>query len=121
MSKRLSYYRAIVLLIALAGGAARAGDQRVICPGVVAPYTTPGGTGLLDRLMAPVCREAGVEAEVLVYPTASERSLLNGNAGIDAGQAPSDRRRTVSRARGQAGERAPPPGRQASRWISSIL
>lgn len=87
MSKRLSYYLGIVLLIALAGGAARAGDKLVISTSVVAPYTTPGHTGFLDRLVAAVFREAGVEAEVLVYPTASERSLLNANEGIDDGQA----------------------------------
>ena len=58
----------------------------VLSTGVGAPYTTPDRQGFLDQLVAAVFKEIGVEAQVQVYPGASERSLLNANAGIDDGQ-----------------------------------
>lgn len=88
MRKRQAACAGMVLLAALCcSGAALARDKLVISTSVVAPYTTPARTGFLDRLVAAVFREAGVEAEILVYPAASERSLLNANEGIDDGQA----------------------------------
>lgn len=88
MSGRRSLFLSIVLLgVAWGGAPAQAGDKLVISTSVVAPYTTPERTGFLDRLVAAVFRETGVQAEILVYPTASERSLLNANEGIDDGQA----------------------------------
>jgi len=78
----------MLLLAALAGaGPASATPRLVISTSVVAPYTTPERQGFLDRLVAAVFREVGVQAEILVYPAASERSLLNANEGIDDGQA----------------------------------
>lgn len=65
----------------------QAADRLVISTSVVAPYTTPDRQGFLDQLMAAVFREIGVQAELLVYPAASERSLLNANEGVDDGQA----------------------------------
>lgn len=66
---------------------AQAADKLVISTSVIAPYTTPDRQGFLDQLIAAVFHEVGVEAGVLVYPAASERSLLNANEGIDDGQA----------------------------------
>jgi polar amino acid transport system substrate-binding protein len=88
MSSRQPWYLSIVLPLALwPAPAAAAADKLVISTSVVAPYTTPARTGFLDRLVAAVFREVGVPAEILVYPAASERSLLNANDGIDDGQA----------------------------------
>lgn len=86
MSSRQPWYLSILLPLVLAVPAAAA-DKLVISTSVVAPYTTPARTGFLDRLVAAVFREVGVQAEILVYPAASERSLLNANEGIDDGQA----------------------------------
>lgn len=66
---------------------AGAADKLVISTSVIAPYTTPDRQGFLDQLIKAVFREVGVEAEVLVYPGASERSLRNADEGIDDGQA----------------------------------
>jgi len=66
---------------------AQAANKIILNTGVLAPYTTPDHKGFLDRIVAAVFREVGLEAEVLVYPTATERSILNANAGIDDGLA----------------------------------
>lgn len=88
MSRCQPWYLSIVLPLALGLAApAVAADKLVISTSVVAPYTTPERQGFLDRLVAAVFREVGVQAEILVYPAASERSLLNANEGIDDGQA----------------------------------
>lgn len=88
MSQFRTWGLLMVLLAALWGaGAASAMPGLVISTSVVAPYTTPDRQGFLDRLVVAVFREVGVQAEILVYPTASERSLLNANEGIDDGQA----------------------------------
>lgn len=88
MSRFRTWGLLMVLLAALGGaGAAAAVPRLVISTGVVAPYTTPERQGFLDRLVAAVFREVGVQAEILVYPAASERSLLNANEGVDDGQA----------------------------------
>lgn len=66
---------------------AQAANKIVLNTGVLAPYTTPDHKGFLDRIIAAIFREIGLEAEVQVYPTATERSMLNANAGIDDGLA----------------------------------
>lgn len=66
---------------------APAADKIVLNTGVLAPYTTPDHKGFLDRIVAAVFHEIGLEAEVQVYPTATERALLNADAGIDDGTA----------------------------------
>lgn len=66
---------------------AQAADKLVLTSGVLAPYTTPDRKGFLDQLMAAVFREVGVEAELLIYPTATERGMLNANEGVDDGLA----------------------------------
>jgi len=65
----------------------QAADTLVLTSGVLAPYTTPDHKGFLDQLIAAVFREAGVQAEVLIYPTATERGMLNANEGVDDGLA----------------------------------
>jgi len=79
----------VVLLLSVywSGGAALARDKLVISTSVVEPYTTPERTGFIDRLVAAVFHEVGVDVQIVVYPNASERSLLNANEGIDDGQA----------------------------------
>jgi polar amino acid transport system substrate-binding protein len=77
------------LLAAFAGlsPALHAADKIVLNVGVLAPYTTPDRKGFLDQIVAAVFREVGIRAEVQVFATATERSLLNANAGIDDGMA----------------------------------
>lgn len=67
--------------------AARAADTLVLSSGVLAPYTTPDRKGFLDRVVAAAFREIGLEAELPIYPTATERSMLNANEGVDDGLA----------------------------------
>lgn len=55
--------------------------------GVLAPYTTPDRRGFLDQIVAAVFREIGLDAELQVFPAATERSILNANSGIDDGLA----------------------------------
>ena len=62
-------------------------EKIVLTTGVLAPYTTPEREGFLDRLIPALFSEIGKEAEVLVYPTATERGMLNANEGIDDGLA----------------------------------
>jgi polar amino acid transport system substrate-binding protein len=64
-----------------------AADKIVLNAGVLAPYTTPDRKGFLDQIVAAVFREVGIQAEVQVFATATERSLLNANSGIDDGMA----------------------------------
>jgi polar amino acid transport system substrate-binding protein len=66
---------------------AQAANKLILTSGVLAPYTTPDHKGFLDQLMAAVFREVGVEAEMLIYPTATERGMLNANEGVDDGLA----------------------------------
>lgn len=66
---------------------AQAADKLILTSGVLAPYTTPDRQGFLDQLIAAVFREVGLEAELLIYPTATERGMLNANAGVDDGLA----------------------------------
>jgi polar amino acid transport system substrate-binding protein len=77
------------LLAACAGlsPALHAADKIVLNVGVLAPYTTPDRKGFLDQIVAAVFREVGIQADVQVFATATERSLLNANAGIDDGMA----------------------------------
>lgn len=66
---------------------AQAADKIVLSSGVLAPYTTPERQGFLDQLIKAVFQEVGMEAELLIYPTATERGMLNANEGVDDGLA----------------------------------
>jgi len=66
---------------------ALAAEKIVLSSGVLAPYTTPDRQGFLDQIVRAVFRELGLDAEVLIYPTATERGMLNANAGVDDGLA----------------------------------
>lgn len=77
----------ILMTMALAFSPVRAGEKMVLSTGVLKPYTTPDRQGFLDQLIATVFRDLGIEAEILLYPTAIERSLLNANEGVDDGEA----------------------------------
>ena len=81
--------RSLVLLLSLLAGAgpALASGKIVLSSGVLAPYTTPDRKGFLDQLIKAVFQELGLEAELLIYPTATERGMLNANEGIDDGLA----------------------------------
>lgn len=65
----------------------QAGDKLVLTTGVLAPYTTPDRKGFLDQIIPAVFREAGLDAELQVFPTSTARTLLNANAGVDDGEA----------------------------------
>jgi polar amino acid transport system substrate-binding protein len=80
---------ALVVACALwpAAGPAAAAPKIVLTSGVLAPYTTADRRGFLDQLIAAVFRELGLEAELLIYPTATERGLRNANEGVDDGLA----------------------------------
>ncbi|WP_157979489.1 substrate-binding periplasmic protein [Rhodoferax ferrireducens] len=69
------------------GGGVQAGDKLVLTTGVLAPYTTPDHRGFLDQIIVAVFREAGLDAELQVFPTATARALLNANVGVDDGEA----------------------------------
>lgn len=71
----------------LLAGAAGASGKLVLSSGVLAPYSTPDRQGFLDQLVPAIFRELGLDAELLIYPTATERGMLNANAGIDDGLA----------------------------------
>ncbi|RNC71014.1 MAG: ABC transporter substrate-binding protein [Desulfuromonadales bacterium] len=49
-----------------------------------APYSTPDGDGLADRIIREACRRAGVKVRILYAP--SERSLVNADEGIVDGE-----------------------------------
>ncbi len=86
--KAASFFLKFMLLGCLAWvSVAHAADKLVIGTGVLAPYTTPDHKGFLDQIIPAIFREAGLEAEVLVYPTANARSLINTNAGTQDGEA----------------------------------
>lgn len=77
----------IFLCLGLLAGPVRAADRIVLTSGVLAPYTTPDRKGFLDQLISVLFREVGREAELLIYPTATERGMLNANEGLDDGLA----------------------------------
>lgn len=68
-------------------GAVQAADKLVLTAGVLAPYTTAERQGFLDQMVRVVFREVGLDAELLIYPTATERGMLNANEGVDDGLA----------------------------------
>lgn len=69
------------------GAAVQAGDKLVITTGVLAPYTRPDHKGFLDQIIVAVFHEAGLEAELQVFPGSTARTLLNANSGVDDGEA----------------------------------
>lgn len=75
-----------LLLLAPAAQAERP-VRLVLSSGVLAPYSTPERRGFLDLLVPAIFRELGLEAELLIYPTATERGILNANEGVDDGLA----------------------------------
>jgi polar amino acid transport system substrate-binding protein len=77
----------VFLGLALLAGPVHATDKIVLTSGVLAPYTTPDRKGFLDQLVQALFREVGREAEMLIYPTATERGMLNANEGLDDGLA----------------------------------
>jgi len=78
---------ALPLILSLTLTPAHAAEKIVLSSGVLEPYTTPDRKGFLDQLIVAVFREIGMEAELLIYPTATERGLLNANEGVDDGLA----------------------------------
>lgn len=76
----------LVSLLAIAN-VAQSSDKLILSSGVLSPYTTPDHKGFLDQLIYAVFKEIGIEAELLIYPTATERGMLNANEGIDDGLA----------------------------------
>jgi polar amino acid transport system substrate-binding protein len=66
---------------------ARATDRLVLSSGVLAPYITPDRKGFLDQLIPAIFQEIGMDVELLIYPTATERGMLNANEGVDDGLA----------------------------------
>jgi polar amino acid transport system substrate-binding protein len=77
----------VLLCLGLLAGPVHATERIVLTAGVLAPYTTPDRKGFLDLLVAALFREVGREAELLIYPTATERGMLNANEGLDDGLA----------------------------------
>lgn len=82
----LILWLALPLLFAF-GQETFAAGRIVLNSGVLAPYTTPDRKGFLDQYVAAIFREVGLDAELQIFPTATERSLLNANEGIDDGLA----------------------------------
>ena len=78
---------AIILALAIQYPILHAADKLVLSSGVLEPYTTTDRNGFLDQLLTAVFKEIGLEAELLIYPTATERGMLNANEGIDDGLA----------------------------------
>ncbi|MDP3700400.1 MAG: transporter substrate-binding domain-containing protein [Hylemonella sp.] len=79
-----------MLLLALVAGTpmlACARDKLVLSSGVLTPYTTPDRQGFLDQMLPAIFRQFGEDAELMVYPTATERGMLNANEGVDDGLA----------------------------------
>lgn len=89
MTRIIEFLLLAVALFLLPGHFTRAmaADKIVLSTGVLEPYTSPDRKGFLDQLMAAVFREVGLEGELIVYPTATERSMLNANEGVDDGLA----------------------------------
>lgn len=86
-ANRKVVYGMAFMMMSWAGMSACGAQVLQIGTSVVAPYTTPERQGFLDQLVKTTFSEAGVQAEVLVYPQASERSLMQANQGADDGQA----------------------------------
>jgi polar amino acid transport system substrate-binding protein len=82
-----SLLQLICLIFCLSLTPASAAEKIVLSSGVLEPYTTPDRKGFLDQLIVAVFREVGLEAELLIYPTATERGMLNANEGVDDGLA----------------------------------
>lgn len=78
---------AIFLILAFQYPVLHATDKLVLSSGVLEPYTTTDRKGFLDQIIAAVFKDINLEAELLVYPTATERGMLNANEGIDDGLA----------------------------------
>jgi len=87
--KRLAWliFCGLNLTLGLTLTPACAAEKIVLSSGVLEPYTTPDRKGFLDQLIVAVFREIGMEAELLIYPTATERGMLNANEGMDDGLA----------------------------------
>lgn len=83
----LRYWLPAVGLWAVFGSGVAAAERLVLSSGVLAPYATADRQGFLDRLVEAVFAELGLQAQVLIYPTATERGLLNANEGVDDGLA----------------------------------
>jgi polar amino acid transport system substrate-binding protein len=83
--KRLTWL--LIGVVGLTLTPACAAEKIVLSAGVLEPYTTPDRKGFLDQLIVAVFREIGMEAEVLIYPTATERGMLNANEGVEDGLA----------------------------------
>jgi polar amino acid transport system substrate-binding protein len=77
----------LIVFLGLTLTPAHATEKIVLSTGVLEPYTTPERKGFLDLLIAAVFREIGLEAELFIYPTATERGMLNANEGVDDGLA----------------------------------
>jgi polar amino acid transport system substrate-binding protein len=77
----------LIVFLSLSLTPACAAEKIVLSAGVLEPYTTPDRKGFLDQLIVAVFREIGLEAELLIYPTATERGMLNANEGVDDGLA----------------------------------
>jgi polar amino acid transport system substrate-binding protein len=87
LGKRLAALILCVVTLGIGLAPAHAAGKLVLSSGVLEPYTTPDRKGFLDQLIAAVFREIGMEAELLIYPTATERGMLNANEGVDDGLA----------------------------------
>jgi polar amino acid transport system substrate-binding protein len=81
------FFCGMTLVCSLTLTPACAAEKIVLSAGVLEPYTTPDRKGFLDQLIVAVFREIGLEAELLIYPTATERGMLNANEGVDDGLA----------------------------------
>lgn len=77
----------LLCMLCSAATPGRAADKIVLSSGVLEPYTTPDRRGFLDQLIKAVFHEIGLEGELLIYPTATERGMLNANEGVDDGLA----------------------------------
>lgn len=84
---KVQFVFGIVVAVFLAVVApAYAGSKIVLNTGIRDPFTTQNKQGFIDQLIREVFRRIDVEAEVIVYQTAS-KSLNNANQGIDDGAA----------------------------------
>ncbi|NQV45118.1 MAG: transporter substrate-binding domain-containing protein [Rhodospirillales bacterium] len=86
--QHIQYVRFATIIVALLVVATPsfANNKIVLNTGIRDPFTTQDNQGFIDQLLREVFRRIGVEAEVIVYQTAS-KSLTNANAGIDDGAA----------------------------------
>lgn len=72
----------LVCLVLVPSGAT--GGALELSASDAAPYTSPDGSGVADRIVREAFRRAGVEIRIVHAP--SERSLVNANEGITAGE-----------------------------------